>query len=329
MAIETISSAEPVRAAQRKSPCVSVIIPAYNIASFVGEALESVLSQSFSDYEIIVVNDGSPDTEELERSLAPYLDRIRYLKQENQGAGAARNAGLKVATGDYVAFLDGDDIWYPTHLSEQVALIESGRGYDLVYADAVNFGEPSSEGRRSMETNPSEGEANFKSILAGRCCVVTSAVVARRQPIIDVGLFDETLRNSQDFDLWLRLAKRDGARITYQRKVLVRRRIYEGSLASDAINSLNGELSVLAKTAERPDLTPLERTTLEQTRAIRKATADWIMGKRAAVNGDFESAHDFFESARTYNGGLKSRLVLLLLRVAPGLLQRICRVREG
>src|SRR5512132_4544704 len=94
---------------------VSIIIPAYNVASFIGETLDSVWAQSFTDYEVIVINDGSPDTEEMERVLAPYLDRIVYLKQENQGAGAARNAGLRAARGNYIAFLDGDDVWYPTH----------------------------------------------------------------------------------------------------------------------------------------------------------------------------------------------------------------------
>ena len=326
MANEMMSQAHS--ASDGSSPKVSVIIPAYNIASFITEAIESVLSQSYADFEIVVVNDGSPDTEELERVLTPYMDQIVYLKQENQGAGAARNAGLRVARGHYVAFLDGDDVWYPTHLREQIALIESGPGYDLVYADAVNFGEPSSEGRRSMETNPSEGEATFESILGGRCCVITSAVVARREPIIEVGLFDETLRNSQDFDLWLRLAKRDGARINYQCKVSVRRRIYEGSLASDAINSLRGELSVLAKTRHRPDLTPAERATLEETLALRKATADWIIGKRSVVKGDFSAARESFKSAQAYYGGVKPGVVLLLLRFAPSLLQFICRMRE-
>ncbi len=177
---------------RKKAPLVSVIIPAYNVAAFISETLGSVLAQTFSDYEIIVINDGSPDTEALEHALEPYRDRIVYLKQENQGAGAARNAGLRVARGEYVAFLDGDDIWLSQLLHEQVALIESEPGFDLVYADAINFGDPFSAGRSSMETNPSSGEVTFEKLLCADCNVVTSAVVARREPIMRIGLFDVT-----------------------------------------------------------------------------------------------------------------------------------------
>jgi len=109
-------------------PVVSVIIPAYNVAPFIGDTLRSVLAQTFSEYEVIIINDGSPDTVELESVLAPYLDRIIYLKQENQGAGAARNTGLRAARGEFVAFLDGDDQWLPAFLEKQLKLIRSGPG---------------------------------------------------------------------------------------------------------------------------------------------------------------------------------------------------------
>src|SRR3982751_5296129 len=89
----------------REPPALSVIIPAYNTASYIGEALESVFAQDFTDYETIVVNDGSPDTLELERALEPYRERIIYLKQENRGPGGARNTGISRARGRYVAFL--------------------------------------------------------------------------------------------------------------------------------------------------------------------------------------------------------------------------------
>src|SRR6185369_5886632 len=114
--------AAPLLAARaiEATPKVSVIIPAYNIASFIVETLESVFAQTFTDYEVIVVNDGSPDTENFEGALRPYLDRIVYLKEENGGASVARNAGLQAARGEFVAFLDGDDVWLPNYLEAQM-----------------------------------------------------------------------------------------------------------------------------------------------------------------------------------------------------------------
>src|SRR5215472_1596311 len=194
--------ATPPKRNNNSPPKVSVIIPAYRVAPFIHETLDSVLAQSFKDLEIIIINDGSPDTTELEDVLANYNGLI-YLKQENKGAGAARNEGLRRARGEVVAFLDGDDIWYPDFLSEQLRLLESDGGYDLVYADATKFGDPEREGHTSMEESPSRGEVTFSSLLSGRCSVITSTVVARRQPIATVGLFDENFPNSQDFDLWL------------------------------------------------------------------------------------------------------------------------------
>jgi glycosyltransferase involved in cell wall biosynthesis len=122
-------------------PLVSIVIPAYKVAPFIKETLDSVFAQTFTDFEAIVINDGSPDTDELERALEPYRARIVYLGQEkNQGAGAARNLGLRVARGHFVAFLDGDDTYFPAFLSEQLELIRGHGGYELVYADATNFG---------------------------------------------------------------------------------------------------------------------------------------------------------------------------------------------
>src|SRR5262245_33247361 len=255
------------------APSVSVIMPAYKIARFIGESVGSVLNQTYKDYEVIVINDGSPDTEEMERVLAPYMERIVYIKQQNQGAGAARNAGLKAARGKYVAFLDGDDVWFPNHLQDQVGLIESG-SYDLVYADAIIFGELESPFKTCMEANPSEGEVTFESLLAGRVSPITSSVVARRDHVLEVGCFDESLRNAQDFDLWLRLAKRDGARMTFQRTIVAKHRIYPGSLASDETRSLEAEVRVLTKMSQRPDLTESERATIDRTIPQRRAVIE-------------------------------------------------------
>jgi len=196
------------------NPTVSVIIPAYKVAAFIIETLDSVFAQTFSDFEVIVINDGSPDTPELEQQLEKYRSAITYLKQPNRGAGAARNAGLRLARGEFVGFLDGDDLWLPNFLAEQLTLIRGDGGYDLAYADALNFGDRDYDGS-NMDYNPSHGEVTFTKLVCGQCNVVTSSVLARRGPILRVGCFNERFVNSQDFDLWLRLVKDAHARITY------------------------------------------------------------------------------------------------------------------
>lgn len=306
-------------------PLVSVIIPAYKVAPYLAETLESVFAQTFSDFEVILVNDGSPDTDEMEKVIEPYRDRIVYLRQENRGAGAARNAGLRSARGRYVAFLDGDDIWLPNFLSEMVSFIETGPGYDLVYANALLFGASPVAGLTYMDTNPSSGEVTCESLLAERCNIITSGVLARREPIIELGMFDETLRNSQDFDMWVRIAKRPGARLSFLPTVLLKQRHRPGSLASDSIKSVEGELKVMAKVALRDDLTKAERAAMERTVAFRTASLEVDRGKLKLREGDFAAARRSFEQAYEQRRSAKHRLVLLWLRLSPRTLRRFYR----
>ena len=303
-------------------PLVSVIIPAYKVAPFLAETLESVFAQTFSDFEVILVNDGSPDTDEMEKVIEPYRDRIVYLQQENRGAGAARNTGLRSARGRYVAFLDGDDIWLPDFLSEMVSFIE---GYDLVYANALLFGASQVAGLTYMDTNPSSGEVTAESLLAERCNIITSGVLARREPIIELGMFDETLRNSQDFDMWVRVAKRPGARLSFLTKVLLKQRHRPGSLASDSIKSVEGELKVMAKVALRDDLTEAERAAMERTVAFRTTSLEVDRGKLKLREGDFAAARRSFEQAYEQQRSAKHRLVLLWLRLSPRTLRHFYR----
>jgi len=307
-----------------QAPAVSVIIPAYKVAAFIRETIDSVLAQTFADYEVIVINDGSPDTLELERALEPYGRQIRYIKQENQGAGAARNAGLRLASGRFVAFLDGDDVYLPNFLEEQMQLIQSDGGYDLAYADKSDFGD--ARLFANSEADPAKGEVTAEDLLCGRSNITTSTVLARRELVIDTGMFDETLRNSQDFDLWIRLAK-NGARITYQPRVLLLRRIYVGSLASDSMKSFEGELRVLKKTRLRNDLTAAEVIALEETLGRRQADMEVARGKRSLLAGDYAASITSFQLANDYFHSLKLRLVLVCLRIAPGLLQRVYKLR--
>jgi glycosyltransferase involved in cell wall biosynthesis len=309
------------------TPSVSVIIPAYNIAPFIGETLDSVFAQTFKDFEVIVVNDGSPDTSEFERALAPYAARVRYFAQENRGAGAARNHGLREARGEYVAFLDGDDLWLPDYLQEQLKFIRGG-GFDLVYTDALLFGDSPLAGKTYMETAPSRGPVTFLSLIRNKCNVITSGVVARRRTVVEAGLFDEGLRNAQDFELWARLAKR-GARIAYQRKVLLRYRYHEGSLSGDVLNRARREWRVTRQIADTYEVTPEERAELERMMELQQATLELETGKLHLREEKFAEAQTAFERAQRVMPNWKLRAAMLLLRIAPGLLSKVARRREA
>jgi hypothetical protein len=168
---------------------------------------------------------------------------------------------------------------------------------------------------------------NCESLLAERCNVITSGVVARTQPIVEIGMFDVGLWHSQDFDLWVRLAKRPGARMTFLPKVLLQQRHRPGSLASNSIKSVESELMVLDKTALRTDLTPGERAALESTMALRQASVAVDRGKESLTDGDFAAAQRSFKFAYNYYRSAKLFFVLLLLRISPRTLQRLYRSR--
>ena len=125
----------------RATPKVSIIIPAYNTAGLIKGCLDSVFSQTYSDFETLVINDGSPDTLELEQVLQPYMDRIIYLKQENKRAAGARNTAIRNARGEFLAFLDSDDCWLPCHLAAQMNRLAEDTALDLVYANGMRIGD--------------------------------------------------------------------------------------------------------------------------------------------------------------------------------------------
>jgi glycosyltransferase involved in cell wall biosynthesis len=307
-------------------PSVSVIIPAYNVAPYIGETLDSVFAQSFKNLEVIVVNDGSPDTEEFERAIAPYRDRIRYLKQENRGASVARNTGLHAARGEFVAFLDADDLWLPNYLEEQMKFIRE-RGCDLVCADASYFGDPSlahqTYMQSLMETAPSTGDVTFLQLLNAEQHLITSGIVARRQPIMDVGEFDVTLPNSQDFDLWLRLV-RSGARLSYHKDVLLKYRCRQDGLTGDRGNTLRRELRIFDKIEQTYDLSPTERAKAIPVIRDHRALTEFELGKLHLTKGQFKEARSAFARANQHRPSLKKSAALWLTRLAPRVMQTIC-----
>ena len=308
-------------------PAVSVIMPSYNTAQYISESLDSVFAQTFTDYEVIVVNDGSPDTEALERVLAPYFDRIVYIKQENRGVSGARNTAILRARGRYLANLDSDDLWEPDYLSDQVEALEQDPSVTVRYTNAYLFGELAHAKGTYMDVCPSEGEVDFDRLISQQCNVLHSAAVARREAVVAAGMFDEALRTSEDFDLWLRIVKR-GGRVAYTRRPLARYRYRSGGFTRDPVWMCEHFVKVLDKAMLTLSPTPVELETLERTRAHYNAVTLLYQGKRDLGNGAVQAAMDKLKEANEHLRSRKLALTIVLLRLSPRLLSSLYRIRQ-
>ena len=308
-------------------PRVSVVIPAYNVADTICETLDSVLAQKFREYEIILVNDGSPDTDKLERAIKMHLENITYIKQRNAGAAVARNTGIEHARGDIIAFLDGDDIWQPDYLATQFIFLQR-HDYDMVYCNAALFGTRSAYRTTFMDTAPSEGEADFDAILSLRCNVITSGTMARKAAVERAGMFENDRVKAEDFHLWLRLAK-TGAKIGYQRKVLFKYRVHAGSLSGDAIDRVTRAIDVFERVTNTIDLTTEQRTEAENRIASLKADLAVEQGKAFLLDGEYAAAARSFQTANQHRRSLKLTAVSLLTRLAPNMLIKYYRTHRS
>jgi glycosyltransferase involved in cell wall biosynthesis len=226
---------------------VDVIIPAFNASKYLPAALESVGSQTFEDWQIVLVDDGSTDnTAEV---VAPFIDRfgpkLRYIRQENHGMSAARNTAIRASTSELIALLDADDVWIPSRLAESVqafaAQPRAGIAYGLItYMDQ--------EGRPlgTFEGNVGHAEGRIAPYIYMRKVELPCVTVTIRRACIDeVGLFDETMRSTEDRDLWLRIALRH--EVAFIPKVLAYYRTSPGSVSTNAQRMLQAQLQFIRK----------------------------------------------------------------------------------
>lgn len=186
------------------NPTVSVIIPTYNRTALLREAIASVQAQTFTDWELLVIDDGSTDeTPETVRTIRQHEPRLRYFHQANQGVAAARNLGIAKARGTYVAFLDDDDQWVPTKLAVQLAFMDARPALGLSYTRYWFVGGQSDR----PVVYPTQLSATMEALI-GENYIGTSTVMVKRSALEAVGGFDEACRLNEDYALWLRIAQR-------------------------------------------------------------------------------------------------------------------------
>jgi teichuronic acid biosynthesis glycosyltransferase TuaG len=200
---------------------VSAIVPVHNCEDYVREAIDSVLNQTYKDFEVIVINDGSTDkTEEI---LRQYGDKIRWKSQENKGQASAVNEGIKMAEGRYIAYLDADDVCLRERFENQVEYLCRHPDVALVYSDSYEI-DGHGQILRTRKSRPHDGFVLLQTNYIGR-----SAVMHKRECLDEVGLFDESITGDDDWDMWIRISEEFEMR--YTGRPLVKYRVHGGNVS--------------------------------------------------------------------------------------------------
>ncbi|HXM42397.1 MAG TPA: glycosyltransferase family A protein [Bryobacteraceae bacterium] len=241
------------------TPRASVVVPAYNAAAYLPYAIDSVLAQTYADWEIVIVDDGSIDhTRAMVDSYRLKLqDRLQYVYQSNQGVSAARNSGIRAARGEFIALLDADDVWLPQRLERGVAALDADPAVGLVHAKVARID------TRGLVTGQLKVEPKYLSgsiarhIYTRRAHLICTTVMFRKSCLAAAGWFDEAMQTTEDRDLWFRIALR--YKIAYIGEVLAYYRISPTSTTANLERLLQWQLHFVAKHQKSGAASRLER----------------------------------------------------------------------
>jgi glycosyltransferase involved in cell wall biosynthesis len=278
-------------------PLISVIIPTRNRAALVGEAVESVLAQTFSDRELLVVDDGSSDnTEEV---LDRFRGRLRYVRTPPRGVSAARNLGVRLCGGEWIGFLDSDDLWLPRKLERQMGVLGEKPQHPLCYTDEIWI-------RDGVRVNPRNRHRKYSGWIFERClplCIISpSSALIGRETLERVGGFDEDLPVCEDYDLWLRITLRFPVRYL-EEKLIVKRGGHADQLSRSVWGMDRFRVRALTRILEEKSLAPTQREAVrEQIRAKcgvlaagarkRGRSQEFSMYERIAATGRWEERNE-------------------------------------
>jgi glycosyltransferase involved in cell wall biosynthesis len=243
---------------------VSAIILTYNRADLIMEAIESVLAQTYTDYEIIVIDDGSTDNTAQVLQQLIESGKIRYIWQENQGECAARNHGLHQARGEYVAFLDSDDLWLPQKLEAQVACLEAYPEAGLVQSSFLKFDDATGKNLGIRDTSWFSGRIYPQILMHWSDLMAVDAVLLPLKVLQQVGGFDETLKRGLDLELWWRISRHYP--FIAMPDVLTKVRVHSGSVSG----------------ADRATVSGWFRLSLEKAFAADSSLSSWFRRRALA-----------------------------------------------
>jgi glycosyltransferase involved in cell wall biosynthesis len=301
---------------------VSVIIPCFNSEKTIRETLESVFAQTYQDFEVIVVDDGSTDrSAEIVQS---FNEKIEYIYQNNGGQSAARNTGIRAARGKYLAFLDADDLWYPEKLEKQIAFMKS-KGVDWCYCDCELFSDRSGKsfGKYSQRFYSPKAGWIAKDLMMGNSISSPTPIVSR-EIIEKAGYFNESreIRSREDWEEWIRIAL--VSKIVYFPEVLAKYRIHEKSITygEDPNMAFAGHLAVINNLCDR---FPNE---LGQARSTAISHYAAIFSKTNFLQKEYPKAKTLISIAINLNPLLKYKLLALFYSLPQFFLNSLLSLRS-
>ncbi len=270
-------------------PTISVIIHTYNNEKFIGETIESVLNQTYKDYEIIVVDDGSVDgTRDV---LQPYMQKIRYHYKENGGIASAKNAGVILSKAEFIAFLDHDDLWVSDKLKIQMECFNENPQVGLVYAKYTSFMDG-----KELRTKPEKGYSGwiFNELLA-KSFIQTSTVIVKRECLNAIGPYDESFFLGDEYDMFLRISKK--FQCGFIDKGLTRYRVHEANASKNDFLFDKENLGVYKKIYD--NFTDLDG---KQKKILRQRIARYSMKVAEGLNsqGKLEESKEYQKEALSY-----------------------------
>jgi len=294
-------------------PKVSVIIPAYNVMKYLPETLETLFRQTFRDFEVVIVNDGSSDG--IENWATQVTDpRLKLISQENRGATGARNTGIAHAQGDYIAFLDADDLWEPTKLAKQVTILDENAEVGLVYTWVALTDEQGNLTGRLFKPI-AEGDV-WCQLTEHNIVECGSVALVRRACFETVGVFDCNLRSFvEDWDMWLRIAAR------YPFKVVKESLVYYRQISTSGSKNWQGMEQSFQMVIEKAfDAAPSNLLPLKK-RSYGNANLCLAWKSLQSVSKDYLQASHFLQQALTHYPRLRFSKEYLRLSLAIALMR--------
>ena len=307
----------------RDPALVSIIMPVYRGERFVAAAIESALAQTYRSFELVIVNDGSPDGSA--REIARFLPhpQIRYVEQQNSGVAAARNTAIAAASGEFIGLLDQDDLWLPDKLAEQVTYLASHPEIGLVHSrvECIDAAGRPRSCTGAIWVYPYEGLCAGRMLLGNGIAPVT--VLVRSTCIDDVGGFDQRFAPADDWELWMRVARRHP--IGFIDEVTACYRFHGDNVSGDQLNMQRTILKIMDAICERfPDVPEsVSPTKLALARSVALTRAARALEER----GERVEARRYWKESYKTSGDIED--LLAVLRISPRQRRRFVKVLDG